>query len=471
MAPDEDDENEFRAPPPQEDRLWRHPSEVGAAARPVPARPTRSRPIGTIVASVLIGALTTIAILGLGGSFGEEPAAPEPPPNSVVPPVTTPPTTSAAPDDVVVDLEAGEEAAAAEPTPTTTTTIRSFPPIDVREVREAITGVAEQGAIEELQLLSNLLGPAVASVISDEDGATVIGAGLLVGSGDRLLTSHALVSDLDPLVVTLSNGTVATGRVSSFDPWTDLAVVDFDEPIGSPLVTEYARDTKVGSAVVVVGPHRGPILDRSLHIGVVSTIDSKLPAPNGVEILGLMRAGGLTGPLGSPVFDDWGRLVGLLVGVADDNGPRFVLPLGRVAAVADSLIRHDNPGGGWLGITGRSETDPVDGVLIVGIEAGGPADQADLREGDIVFAVTDAPVTTMAELKRELRRQDLSRAVALSVRRDDAVLDIGVLLGQPVFNESNGDVSPDPDEGTVPNDVPPGPGPVEPVDPLATTGT
>ncbi|MCP3913804.1 MAG: serine protease [Actinomycetia bacterium] len=479
MAPDEDDENEYRAPPPQEDRLWRHPSEVGAAARPVPAKATRSRPIGTILASGLSGALATTAILALGGSFAlggsRDDESTPPPPNTVVtaPPTSaTPPTTTAEVEVLVAtESDSGEEPAPTPTSATTTTTIRSFPPIDVREVREAITGVPERSAAEQVRLLTDFLSPAIASVISDGDQAEVIGAGLLVGSGDRMLTSHALVADLDPLTVTLANGTVASGRVSSYDLWTDLAIVDFDEPIGSPLVSEYARETQIGSGLVLVGPDQGPAVGRSRQIGQVYTVDSSLPANQGVDILGLMRTGDLTGPPGSPVFDDWGRLVGLVVGVGDLEGPRHVLPLDRHLDVVDNLIRHDNPGGGWLGVTGRSETNPAEGVLLVGIEAGGPADRGDLRDGDIIVSVTGEPVRSMAELKRELRRQDLDEAVSLGIYRDNRLQVIAVFLGRPVFNETGSEISPDPDGGTVRDDVPPGAGPIEPVDPLAATGT
>ena len=62
---------EFRPPPPEADRLWRHPSEVRTGGRPHPAaRPPRRRSTtapGTCAAAAALGSLVTIAAVTSAG--------------------------------------------------------------------------------------------------------------------------------------------------------------------------------------------------------------------------------------------------------------------------------------------------------------------------------------------------------------------------------------------------------------------
>ena len=62
---------EFRPPPPEADRLWRHPSEVRTGGRPHPAaRPPRRRSTtapGTAAVAAALGSLVTIAAVTSAG--------------------------------------------------------------------------------------------------------------------------------------------------------------------------------------------------------------------------------------------------------------------------------------------------------------------------------------------------------------------------------------------------------------------
>ena len=73
----DDERPEGSGPLPPEDRLWRHPSEIGSAATPPPAwfppptaapagRPSGSRRVGTLAAACLLGAAVASTAFWVG---------------------------------------------------------------------------------------------------------------------------------------------------------------------------------------------------------------------------------------------------------------------------------------------------------------------------------------------------------------------------------------------------------------------
>jgi S1-C subfamily serine protease len=72
----------------------------------------------------------------------------------------------------------------------------------------------------------------------------------------------------------------------------------------------------------------------------------------------------------------------------------------------------------------RLELDQDWGVLVSDVTAGGPADRAGIRAGDVLVRLDGHAVTGVDELLRRLTDQALDRAVALSVIRNGGLLTI-----------------------------------------------
>jgi serine protease Do len=63
----------------------------------------------------------------------------------------------------------------------------------------------------------------------------------------------------------------------------------------------------------------------------------------------------------------------------------------------------------------RSLPDSIQGVLIVDVDAAGPARQARLRPGELVLEINRRPTPTAAEFEKALARVTGGKAVAVLV--------------------------------------------------------
>jgi len=97
--------------------------------------------------------------------------------------------------------------------------------------------------------------------------------------------------------------------------------------------------------------------------------------------------------------------------------------------------------GGWLGAelatqTGTSynfatrESSSFSGSRVEDVTAGSPAAAAGLKTGDVILSVDDRPAENVDKLVAILRQMPAGSAVRVRVKRDDARLDLNVVLGK-----------------------------------------
>jgi S1-C subfamily serine protease len=137
---------------------------------------------------------------------------------------------------------------------------------------------------------------------------------------------------------------------------------------------------------------------------------------------------------GAPLIGSKGELLGigsLIVGDAGGSGTQspgnMFVPIDLLKPILDDLIakgKRNAPARPWLGIN----ADEVRGRLFVGrVSPDGPAARAGLKSGDIVLAVGNDEVTTLADFYRKLwGRGPAGTAVPLKVLQGSRVRDVTV---------------------------------------------
>jgi S1-C subfamily serine protease len=108
----------------------------------------------------------------------------------------------------------------------------------------------------------------------------------------------------------------------------------------------------------------------------------------------------------------------------------MIVPVDSLKPVLDDLLtygRPNRPPRPWLGIYAAEIEDRV---VIVGLAEGGPAQRADLRQGDIILAAGGVEVLTLLALFRRIWSLGAAGVEApLTVLRDGETIELRVSSG------------------------------------------
>jgi putative serine protease PepD len=398
-----DDEDPRPFPPlPPEDRLWRHPSEVGAAAgaaSPGAAPPAGRRRAHWITAALaaVVGAGVTLVVVGVTGGFGER----------------------------VVSRDVVERVAVA--------------PVATLPVGTAPGGEADVAAV------ASAAHPAIVRLeIDPEEGEARYGSGVVFRDNGYVLTSAAVVGTSGSIDVVLASGRTFSGERVGTDPLTDVAVVKIDGEGLPTAVLGTAESLAVGQPAISVG---SPVALRggpSLTVGVISGLGRTVAEGSEDDTRALhdmiqTDAPPAPGASGGALLDRRGAVVGITTSVgaatADAEGLGFATPIDVARAVANDIIIVGHARHPWLGIQGgdldagsAGEMGISGGAVVQAVDGGSPADVAGLDEDDVITSLAGVGVGSMADLVVELRRHEPGEAIFIEYRRDGREANCTALL-------------------------------------------
>jgi len=248
----------------------------------------------------------------------------------------------------------------------------------------------------------------------------------LVCQGDMIVTTDQALPVADSYTVVLPNRLLMMARPGPRDPGSNLAVLRLDVPW--PTVNPEIAAASVGTMAVMLDADidASPTVRLTVVHRIIHTVDG--PAP----VLDL--SGNNVDP-GSPVFDAYGRLIGLAALCL--NGDAMAIP-GHV--IGRMLMPAQNPAApppasptppsnrrGWLGVALQPITVPdhlvaragqTSGRMVVNITKGGPAELAGMRIGDVLLALNGTSASGPHALRAFLGADRVGTAVEVKLLRD-----------------------------------------------------
>jgi serine protease Do len=302
---------------------------------------------------------------------------------------------------------------------------------------------ADGGALtpeETVIEITRRVSPAVVS-ISSRAGS---GSGVVIREDGVILTNAHVVGNMRTVVVGMANGDEHQGEVLGRAPDIDLAVVRVDArnlpsaPLGD------SDGLQVGQAAIAIGNPAG--FERTVTTGVVSALNRSLAAARLDELIQTDAAIN-PGNSGGPLLNSRGEVIGINTAVLSATpsgrpvvGIGFAIPINLGRDVAEQLLTTGVVTRPYLGIRHvglypelvRQFRLPVrEGILVAAVAAGGPADRAGLRQGDIITGIAGTAMTGEADLRRLLRDARPNQNVRVSgVRPDGRSFEVQLRLGE-----------------------------------------
>ncbi len=281
------------------------------------------------------------------------------------------------------------------------------------------------------------------------NGRLRVGAGsaVLFTSDGYMLTNAHVVGAAQAGHAVFADGTATAIDVVGADPLSDLAVVHGRAPTAAPAEMGDAESLRVGQLVIAVGNPLG--LAGSVTAGVVSGLGRSIPVWSGrnrrvIEDVIQTDAALNPGSSGGALADARGRIVGINTAVAG-VGLGLAVPINATSRrIIASLLKDGRVRRAYLGLvntpiqlqpsavvrTGRRE-----GLLVVEVLPGSPAERAGLRAGDILLKVGPMYVSNAESLQKLLFAEAIGEPLELAVLRDGSDLRLVAVPAEMTDNQ------------------------------------
>jgi len=269
------------------------------------------------------------------------------------------------------------------------------------------------------------------------------GSGWIIDKDGIIVTNNHVVEGAKSITVTLDDGRTFPADMNTVatDWLADLAVFRINAENLPAATVGDSRELRVGDWVVAIGNSLGQGI--SATTGIVSAMGVSLPVSPGQTLYDLIQTDAAINPgnSGGPLVNLAGEVIGInsvkraqveVEGVGYAISTSEAIPIVQQLIIAGYVMRP------FLGVQGLLTVDEAvvsyfdlnvnQGALIRGILAGGPADKAGLKAGDVITKFGDLDVTDVSTLIRAIHSSKVGQSIEVTFWRDETETTTSVTL-------------------------------------------
>ena len=274
-----------------------------------------------------------------------------------------------------------------------------------------------------------------------------LGSGVLVRADGYILTNDHVVNGAQDIKVDLNNKRTYSAKVVGMDAPSDLAVLKVNATELPTLGLGDSDKVRVGDVVLAVGNPLG--VGETVTNGIISAKGRSTDTGTGSFQDFLQTDAPINrGNSGGALVNTRGELIGINSQILSPNGGSigigFAIPSNMARGVMNQLIKGGKVQRGMLGVTIQQITPDLasglglkeaKGILISGVQQGGPAEKAGLRSGDVILQMNGKELDDSNELRNEVAAMGPGNDITLLVLRNGHRQEFHVKLGE--LNEQN----------------------------------
>ena len=282
------------------------------------------------------------------------------------------------------------------------------------------------------------------------------GSGVIISPDGYIATNNHVIENASGIQVVLHDRRVFTAKLIGRDPTTDVALLKVDAKDLPYVALGNSDNAQIGEWVLAVGyPYSlnttvtaGIISAKGRSLGIIGRSLSRASAEQSaaaIESFIQTDAAINPGNSGGALVNMNGELIGINTAIASLTGSYagygFAVPVNLAKKILDDLKEFGKVQRGILGVSFPSSAvedqflqqqgiDPgtVRGVFITGILKGGAADQAGLKEGDIIQRIDSVDITHAAEFSERIGRHRPGDKINIQYSRKGSVNNVEVTL-------------------------------------------
>jgi len=264
-----------------------------------------------------------------------------------------------------------------------------------------------------------------------------LGSGFIVSSDGRIITNSHVVDGADTVEVTLKDGRQLKGIVLGSDSVTDVAVIKVDANNLPVIPLSNSDQIQAGEWAIAIGNPLG--LDNTVTVGIISaTGRSSNAAGIPDKRVDFIQTDAAINPgnSGGPLLNEHGEVIGMNTAIRTDaQGIGFAIPSNTLKRIADQLAAKGKVEHAYLGVQMTTLTPQVkqevnsnpnaglqisedQGVLVVQVVSGSPADRAGIKSGDVVKRVNGQDVATAEALQNLVEASQVGNKLQVELKRN-----------------------------------------------------
>ena len=275
-----------------------------------------------------------------------------------------------------------------------------------------------------------------------------LGSGVIVDAAGIVLTNSHVIRNADDIKVNLPDGRHFDARLLGDSPIYDLAVLKIE---GSQLPTAPMGDSDslvVGEWAIAIGNPFGYLIEDSqptVTAGVVSATRRDIKAeatPSGMYKNMIQTDAAINpGNSGGALVNADGEVIGINTFIFTNGGGSiglgFAIPVNLAKRVLAEVKKYGRVRVAWPGMTVQPVNDLVarrlgweqaGGLVVSGIDRGGPADRAGLKPLDRIRKVNGRITNNVEDAQSSIYGAQVGDRLTLEVERDGQTRTIALTL-------------------------------------------
>lgn len=270
-----------------------------------------------------------------------------------------------------------------------------------------------------------------------------------------LMTNNHVISGGKTVKVLFQNGDELEATTVGSDTYSDIAVLSVKDSDKIVAATTGASDkSKVGDTVFTVGSPEGSDYAGTVTKGILSAKDRLVEvalsnSQTSDYYMQVLQTDAAINPgnSGGPICNTNGEVIGITnMKLVDDTveGMGFAIPIEDALKVAEVLEKDGKVSRPYIGISmldlsnsyylwqaGIMVPENVNnGVAVVKVESGSPADKAGIKKGDIITKLAGKDTKSLAEFRYELYKHSPNDSVEVTYIRDGKEQKATLTLGK-----------------------------------------
>ena len=285
------------------------------------------------------------------------------------------------------------------------------------------------------------------TILSNSDETQLgLGTGVIVTENGYILSNeHVTGSKYSKCYITLENGQNYEGKVVWSDESLDLSLTKIEAKNLEHATLGDSSKIRVGETVYAIGNPIGYEFRRTVTSGIISAKNRTIKIEeeqNKTYMSDLIQTDATINPgnSGGPLITPNGEVIGInTVKISTAEGIGFAVPINVVKNIIKTYQETGNYEQATIGIYAydkevipylNSNIKFEKGIYVAQITRNGPADNTELKEGDIINKIDNVTLNTMNDLREYIYTKKPNDEVTLDITRGKINKQIKIKLGK-----------------------------------------